>query len=60
MKQKCYTAQTDVGVIAVYVTLGKPEAKICVSDKNLNWNDAVLNKEQLEGLIKFLTEFPKE
>lgn len=60
MKQKYYAAQTNVGMLAVYVTLGKPEVKICVSDKQLNWNDVVLDKKQLEGLIKFLTDFPKE
>lgn len=58
MKAKSYAAQDKVGLLAAYVTLGKPEVKICVSDNKLNWHEVVLNKEQRLGLIKFLTDNP--
>lgn len=60
MKQRYYAAQDDIGMLQVVVTLGKPEALISVSNKKLDWHEVTLNKEQLEGLIKFLIEFPKE
>lgn len=60
MRASFYVSQNYVGMLKLSVDLGKPELKIDLSDKDLNWHSITLQKDQVEKLKKFLNETPME
>ena len=60
MKARFYAAQDGIGMLKITIELGKPGLRIELSDKNLNWNEIVIDKKYADRLIKFLQDNPME
>lgn len=60
MRARFYISVERQGMLKLTADLGKSGLLVELSDKNLNWNEIRLSKDQVEKLKKFLNETSME